>query len=144
MLEETAKHITGRCRQSLLRDQFLYPVRPIEPGCSSADFGFGGKSPLTRYSGEKTLHEKTTGLRNRWSRVDGAMTPYSVTNRAKKPRVSLWLILRYAAASSSNNSRTRGTFLSVLACSNLSRHDCKLKSIFGRDAEPILPKLGFP
>lgn len=57
---------------------------------------------------------------------------YSVTNRAKRLPTFSRDIFRYSIATSSNSSRTRMTFLSVLACSNLSRHDCRSKIIVGR------------
>jgi len=57
---------------------------------------------------------------------------YSVTNRAKRLLNLSFDILRYAVATSSSSSRTSGAFLSVLACSNLSRHDLKSKTILVR------------
>jgi hypothetical protein len=68
---------------------------------------------------------------------------YSVTNRAKILLNLSFDIFRYAVAASSSSSRTSAAFLSVLACSKLSRHDCKSKSILGKAYRPNIAKLYF-
>lgn len=66
-----------------------------------------------------------------------------VTNRAKTLLDFSRDIFSYTVAISSSSSRRNGAFLSVLACSNRSRHDCKSKSIVGILSPRILPKARF-